>query len=64
MALSQPTAVSEYDKMLAMQLQREEVELQEQLFMLEIMEQRDQFLDSSGQDHVDPDNMTYEVGDC
>ena len=53
--------MSEYDKMLAIQLQKEEMEMHEQLFMMEMMEQRDEFLRSSGQDEIDPDKMTYEV---
>lgn len=50
-----------HDNILAAQLQKEEMELQEQLFMFEIMEEREHVLQRSGQDNIDPDRMTYEV---
>jgi len=50
------------DDMLAMQLQKEEMELQEQLFMFEILEARERHVTNLPPDaQIDPDNMTYEV---
>lgn len=48
------------DLALAAALQQEEMELNEQLFMIEMMEERDRYFVNTGQDQVDPDNMTYE----
>ena len=48
------------DIALALALQQEEMELNEQLFMIEMMEERDNHIQRTGQDTVDPDNMTYE----
>lgn len=55
-----PSRRPDMDIALAMALQAEELELNEQLFMIEMMEERDRQMQAMGQDQVDPDNMTYE----
>lgn len=54
------------DEIIAMEMQREEMMLNEELFMIEMMEERERNLQALNQelngDHVDPDAMTYEVG--
>lgn len=55
-----PTRTNDPDIALAIALQQEEMELNEQLFLIEMMEERDNFIQRTGQDAVDPDNMTYE----
>lgn len=55
-----PSRRPDMDIAIAMALQAEELELNEQLFMIEMMEERDRHIEHTGQDGVDPDNMTYE----
>lgn len=49
-----------HDEYLAMILQQEEMELNEQLFMIEMMEERERQMQRLCPDGVDPDRMTYE----
>lgn len=55
-----PSRRADMDIALAIALQEEEYELNQQIFMFEMMEERDRHIRQTGQDHVDPDNMTYE----
>jgi hypothetical protein len=51
----------DYDTLLAIQIQKEEMELNEQLFLIEMIEEKERVRRQRGDDDVDPDNMTYEV---